>query len=59
MKSPDEQVGEDILAIFKSEELLSDASISKIRAQLILGTLTAADWRLAFETDSTPKERPE
>lgn len=51
MKSPDEQVAESIIAEFKKQGLLTDAALDKLKPKLINGTLSSADWKVAFETD--------
>lgn len=56
MKSPDEQVGENIIVALEKEKLLSKAALDKVKAKLIAGTLSASDWRLAFETDRPKTE---
>ena len=56
MKKPDEQVGENIIAEFEKEGLLSDEALQKIRPKLIAGTLSSLDWKIAFETDRPKKE---
>ena len=56
MKSPDEQVGENIIAALDKEKLLSKAALDKVKEKLIAGTLSGSDWRLAFETDRPKTE---
>ena len=56
MKSPDEQVGEKIVAALEKGKLLSKPTLDRIKAKLISGALSASDWRLAFETDRPKKE---
>jgi hypothetical protein len=51
MKTPDEEVGESIVAEFKSQGLLSDAALEKIRPKLVAGSLSSSDWKLIFETE--------
>jgi hypothetical protein len=56
MKKPDEQVGEAIIAEFKKQKLLSDASLEKLQPKLIAGSLSSSDWKLVFETARPEKE---
>lgn len=56
MRTPDEQVAESIIAEFRKQGLLSDASLEKIRAKLSSGDLSASAWKLAFEIDRPKKE---
>ena len=58
MKKPDEEVGESIVAELKKQGLLSDAALEKLKPKLIAGSLSASDWKLAFETDRPKKEEP-
>jgi len=52
MKKPDEQVGESIIAELKKQALLSEAALAKLQPKLVAGSLSSADWKLAFETDA-------
>lgn len=56
MKKPDEQVGESIIAELKKQGLLSEAALAKLQPRVIAGSLSSADWKLAFETDRPKKE---
>lgn len=56
MKMPDEQVGETIIAEFKKQKLLSDATLEKLQPKLIAGTMSSSDWKLIFETARPEKE---
>ncbi len=56
MKSPDEEVAEKIIEIFRTEKLLTEKGICKILPSLSTGKLTSEDWKLAFETDRPDKE---
>jgi len=57
MKTPDEQVGEKIVAALERDKLLSKAACEKIKPRLISGALSGSDWKLTFETDRPKKER--
>jgi hypothetical protein len=59
MKKPDEEVTEKIIAEFKKRGLLSDAALNKLRAKLVVGSLTSSDWKLAFETDRPKRDEPQ
>jgi hypothetical protein len=56
MNTPDQDVGEKIIAEFKKEGLLTDAALEKLKPKLITGALSASDWKLIFETDRPKKE---
>ena len=56
MKSSDEQVGENIIAEFKKQAILSDAALEKLKPKLIAGALSSSDWKLTFETARPEKE---
>jgi hypothetical protein len=56
MKSPDEQVGENIIAEFKKQKILPDSAVEKLKSKLIAGALSSSDWKLAFETARPEKE---
>ena len=56
MKKPDEQVAENIIAELQKQKLLSDASLEKLKPKLVAGSLSASDWKIAFETDRPKKE---
>jgi len=49
--TPDEQVAERIVAEFKRLGLLSDITLAKLKPRLAIGSLSAADWKLLFETE--------
>lgn len=51
MKTPDEQVAGSIVAEFKRLGLLSDTTLAKLKPKLLIGSLSAADWKLLFETE--------
>lgn len=56
MKTPDEQVAENIIAEFRAQGLLSEATLTKLGPKLSAGTLSSADWKLAFETERPKSE---
>jgi hypothetical protein len=56
MKKPDEQVAENIIADFKAQGLLSEATLTKLSPKLSAGTLSSADWKIAFETERPKSE---
>ena len=51
MKSPDEQVADNIAAEFKKQKLLADATVDKILPKISQGALSSIDWKLLFETN--------
>ena len=55
MKTPDEQVAESIVTEFKKLGLLSDLTLEKLNLRLPTGSLSAADWKLLFETERPKK----
>jgi hypothetical protein len=57
MKTPDEEVTEEIIAEFKKQGLLSEAALSKLKAKLLAGALSSSDWKLMFETDRPTKDK--
>ena len=56
MKTPDEHVGENIIAELKKQGLLSKAALEKLKPKLIAGSLSFLDWKLIFDTDRPKKE---
>ena len=56
MKEPDEQVGENIIAEFMKQKLLSEAALEKLKPKLIAGALSGSDWKMIFDTDRPNKE---
>lgn len=51
MKSPDEQVADNIAAEFKKQKLLADATVDKILPKISQGSLSSLDWKLLFDTN--------
>jgi hypothetical protein len=56
MNKTDQDVGEKIIAEFKKQGLLTDATMEKLKPKMVAGTLSSSDWKLAFETDRPKKE---
>jgi hypothetical protein len=56
MKTPDEHVGENIIAELKKQGLLSKAALEKLKRKLISGSFSSLDWKLIFETDRPMKK---
>lgn len=56
MITPDEEVANNIIEMFRKEKILSEKGISKLLPHLSSGKLRAEDWILAFEIDRPIKE---
>jgi hypothetical protein len=48
---PDEEVAQSIITEFKRLGLLSEGTLERLKPRLSAGLLSAADWKLLFETE--------
>jgi hypothetical protein len=48
---PDEEVAQSIITELKRLGRLSDGSLERLKPRLSTGSLSAADWKLLFETE--------
>lgn len=56
MKTPDQQVSEQIMAEFKKEHLLKEDSLKGLEEKITGGKMGANEWKLLFKLDTAKKD---
>jgi len=55
MKTPNQQVSEQVVEALQKEKLLKEGSIKGLADKLAAGQMTANDWKVLFKLEATEK----
>lgn len=56
MKTPDQEVSERIVDLFREQDILEDESLNGLAENLMTGKMKPNDWKMLFKLDAVKGE---